>query len=220
MDRPENIDRALLGLCAAIWLAVIGVSVAATVALVGFGSGQASQPQPDADTPWVLYVVIAISAVVILASIPLLLRARRASLQEPPARRPAAGPRAEPPEPTWHAASEPATEKPTVEPATEKLRVFGTMSERPVHDRTGGRRPEARLRFLTEFEDRVWLRFITSMAAVLGVATLAVAIAAYLFADHSDGMAWAALVVAGIITVAMPAVPWWYLRQLHAGSIG
>jgi lysylphosphatidylglycerol synthetase-like protein (DUF2156 family) len=93
------------------------------------------------------------------------------------------------------------------------------MAAPPIRDRPG-ERPEARLRFLTEFEDRVWLRFITTMATVLGVATLAVAIAAYLFADHSDGTAWAALVVAGIITVAMPAIPWWHLRQLDAGTVG
>jgi NhaP-type Na+/H+ or K+/H+ antiporter len=215
MDKPENIDRALLGLCAAVWLAVIGVSVAATVALVGLGSGHANQPEPNANTPWVLYVVIGISAVVILASIPLLLRARRVSLHEPPTREPAAAPRAEPPAPRGRIAPE---------PATEKLRVFGTVADPAHRDRLTERLTDERSRFLggpsTEFVDRVWLRFITTMATAIGLATLAVGIAAYLLADHSDGMAWAALVVAGLITAAMPAIPWWHLRRLDGGAFG
>jgi NhaP-type Na+/H+ or K+/H+ antiporter len=58
------------------------------------------------------------------------------------------------------------------------------------------------------------------MATAIGLATLAVAIAVYLMADHSDGMAWAALVVAGLITAAMPAIPWWHLRRLDGGAFG
>jgi hypothetical protein len=30
-----------------------------------------------------------------------------------------------------------------------------------------------------------------------------------------DTFSWAAYVVAGLITLAMPAIPWIYLRQLH-----
>jgi hypothetical protein len=210
MDRPENIDRGLLGLCAVVWLAVIGVGVAATVALVGLGSGNAGEPQSDAHTPWVLYAVIGISALVIVASIPLLLRARRASQVEPPARGPAVPPR--PPAPPRRAVAE---------PATEKLRVFGTTADPSSGGRPGDRRQDPRPRVLggpsTEFVDRVWLRFITSIAIAAGVATLGVTVAAYMFADHSDDLAWAALVVAGIVTAAMPAVPWWHLRRLGAG---
>jgi hypothetical protein len=205
MDKPENIDRALLGLCAVIWLAVIGMSVAAAVALAGMGSGQASEPAPDANTPWGLYVVIGVSALVILASIPLLLRARSAAQHDPPARGPVAAPPAGAPAPKGRTA---------VEPPTEKLRVFGTVA-----DPANRERPSLAGR-TTEVVDRVWLRFTTSVATAMGAAVLAVTVAAYLLADHSDGMAWAALVIAGIITVAMPALLWWYLRRLDIGLVG
>src|SRR3954466_8372135 len=83
-DRP---DRILLGACAAIWLAALGAGVAATVALVDLGTGQA-QSTGESETPWLLYAVIAISAAVIIGAVPLLLRARRAALEEsPPAAR-------------------------------------------------------------------------------------------------------------------------------------
>src|SRR5262249_10338212 len=94
MEHFGNVNRALLAACAVVWLAVIGMSVAAIVALVELGTGRAGDPAPDSGTPWGLYLVIGISAAIIVASIPLLLRARRAA-QQPPAlrRQPVAAPR-------------------------------------------------------------------------------------------------------------------------------
>ncbi len=79
---PDVIDRILLGACAAIWLVLLGVSVAATVALADLGRGfrkAAGNPH----TTWVLYAVIIVSALIIAAAIPVLLRARRAAAAEP-----------------------------------------------------------------------------------------------------------------------------------------
>jgi NhaP-type Na+/H+ or K+/H+ antiporter len=200
MDRSASIDRVLVGACALIWLAVIGMSVAAIVALVDLGSGHASDQSASSQTPWALYVVIAISAVIIIASIPLLLRARRAAVQEPPQKPNLAGPAApRPPRPA----------RPAVEAPTEKLRVFGSVAS-PV---TQGR-PGIRQRFGEELIEKVWQRYLVSMANAVGGATLAVALATYCMGTHSGGWAVAALVVAGIITVGMPAIFWRHLRQL------
>jgi hypothetical protein len=49
----------------------------------------------------------------------------------------------------------------------------------------------------------------------MGVALLAIGIATYLMAAGHDTFAWAAYVIAGLVTLAMPAIPWIYLRQLH-----
>src|SRR5512135_1730439 len=117
MDRSETVDRALLGACAVVWLAVIGVSVAAVVALAELASGRAGDSAPDSGTPWGLYVVIGISAAIILASIPLLLRARRAAQQDLPRRAPETPAR--------------NSGAPAVEAPTEKLRVFGTVADPP-----------------------------------------------------------------------------------------
>jgi hypothetical protein len=197
MDRSESVDRVLLAVCAVVWLAVIGVGVAAIVALVALGSGRAGNPTSGSSTPWGLYVVIGISAAIILGSIPLLLRARRAAQQEPPPRRQPATAR------TYPAAGS--------EGATEKLRVFGAAASSQPPPAS----PYAR-GMVPEMVDRMWLRFITSMAIAMGAATLAVATATYFMGVGDDGSAWAALTVAGIITALMPIIPWRQLRQLRA----
>ncbi|MGV0590359.1 DUF2561 family protein, partial [Mycolicibacterium elephantis] len=100
----DQIDRILLGACAAIWLIALGTGVAATVALVNLGRGHA-EPAGDSGTPWVLYVIIAVSALVIAGAVPLLLRARREASAEARPATPAAEPggaraaRAPPPPP-------------------------------------------------------------------------------------------------------------------------
>jgi hypothetical protein len=195
MDRSDTVDRALLAVCAVVWLAVIGVGVAAIVALVALGSGRAGDSGAGSGTPWGLYVVIGVSAAIILGSIPLLLRARRAAQQEPPSRQQPATAR------RYSAADD--------EGATEKLRVFGSVAGRrpPVLPYAGGS---------PEMVDRMWLRFVASMATAMGAATLAVATATYFMGVRADGSAWAALSVAGVITALMPVIPWWQLRQLRA----
>ena len=76
----EQLDRILLGVCAVLWLAALGAGVAAVVALVALGSGRSVGAEASgADTPWLLYSIIGLSAAVIVAAIPLLLRARRSN---------------------------------------------------------------------------------------------------------------------------------------------
>ena len=211
MDRSETVDRALLGACAVVWLAVIGVSVAAVVALVELGSGRAGEPAPDSGTPWGLYVVIGISAAIILASVPLLLRARRAAQQEPPRRPPSTAPPSTAPR---------RSAAPAVEVPTEKLRVFGSVADSAGEQPPGGKRPPPPSPYGGTLSDdlveALWLRFTLSMAAAMGAATLAVATATYFMAVKHGGWAWAALTVAGIVTALMPLIPWRQLRPLRA----
>lgn len=71
---PEVVDRVLAGSCALIWLVWLGMSVAAVVALIDLGRGF-REPAHDSHSG-LLYIVIGVSALVILAAIPLLARAR------------------------------------------------------------------------------------------------------------------------------------------------
>ena len=79
----ESLDRILISACAVIWLAALGSAVAATVALVGLGSGRSAESSSSSGTPWLLYGVIGVSALIIVGAIPLLVRARRAALDDP-----------------------------------------------------------------------------------------------------------------------------------------
>jgi hypothetical protein len=210
---PDTLDRALVGVCVVIWLAFIGVSVAATVVLVHMGTGGHSQ-DTTSHTPWPLYLVIGVSAVIIVGAIPLLVRARRTALGEStrgpakmpaPVRRPAGG-----------AAGAPL---PGTEVPTEKLRVFGSIADPIERGSASFRAPESRRRLAgglsEEIVDRLWLRATAVIAGAIGAAMLAVAAATYLMGVDKDDPAWAAYGVAAVITVAMPVIPWLYLRQLR-----
>jgi hypothetical protein len=214
MARLNTIDRLLVGACAVIWLAVIGVGVAAAVALVELGSGRAGDPTPSSRTPWVLYAIIGISAAIIVASIPLLLRARRAARVaqlEPPRRTTAPA----------HAGSHESSvagESPREAP-TEKLRVFGAVAN-PVRRQPSsgpaaraGRYPGAPS---AEALDRIWLRAAGLLAAAMGLASLAVMTAAYFMAVKDDDTAWVALAIGAVITAVMPVIAWRQLRALRA----
>ena len=150
---PDVIDRILIGACAAVWLLLIGVGVAATVALVDLGSGFHKMAR-DQHTSWVLYAVIIVSALIIAIAIPILLRARRTDRHEPVVRSVALA-RA------WQAARE--------------ARV--RSSRRPV--RIG--RGSARVRAISEVAewsgaavDQVWLRWTFALAGAMGIALIAV----------------------------------------------
>jgi DhnA family fructose-bisphosphate aldolase class Ia len=54
------------------------------------------------------------------------------------------------------------------------------------------------------------------IACAIGIAVVAVGVATYLMAVDSDTAAWVFYVLAGVITLGMPAIPWFYLRQLRA----
>src|SRR6476661_2979739 len=207
MDTVEldRTDRILLGACAAVWLGALGAGVAATVALVDLGTGHA-QSTGGSDTPWLLYAVIAISAAVIIGAVPLLLRARRAALEEPPPARATTPVRAVPgqPQPPVRGAEAP----------TEKLRVLPTLSE-PGYATREAITPQQSSALMTAV-DQLWLRCAVLIAIAMGVALVAIGVATYLMAVDHNAAAWALYAIAGVVTVGMPAIPWFYLRQLRA----
>lgn len=191
---PDVIDRIFLGACAVIWLVLIGVSVAATVALADLGQGFHKAAR-NSHTTWVLYVVIAVSALIIAGAIPVLLRARRSAQSEPPA---APGGAA---------------------------RVPRGASDRPTRTGTPGRRAVAEARrpgsvqtadgWSGEEADRIWLRGTLALTGAMGIALVTVATATYLMAVGNDGGAWIAYALAGVITAAMPVLEVLHVRQLR-----
>ena len=195
-DALDQTDRILLAVCVVLWLAALGAAVAAIVALVDLGTAHTAS-RSDSETPWLLYSVIGVSAAVIVGAVPLLIRARRSSMN--------------------------GTQRPVAPTATARS-GFGDPVEATVKLRTTGgpviRRPSvppvnSRLGFPTAAVDRIWLRSSAVTAGAIGAATMLVSVGTYLLATEHDAAAWAAYGVAGLVTVAMPAAPWFFLRQLR-----
>jgi hypothetical protein len=204
-----NVDRILLATCAVIWLAALGSAVAAAVALVHLGSGHQDSVSSDSGTPWLLYGVIGVSALVIVGAIPLLVRARRSALDDPHAGRGGVGRPATGRTPTTTRAPE---------PRTQQLRTSSQAAAATTRQRSALPSPSRISTFdaaLPPAVDRLWLRCAALIASAMGLALLGIGIATYLMAAGHDTFSWAAYVVAGLVTLAMPAIPWIYLRQLH-----
>lgn len=195
LSGPANLERTLLAACAVIWLAALAAAVAATVSLVDMASGRGTvraelSEASGSDTPWVLYTVIGISAAVILVAIPLLVRARQQTGQRPIRdHTPAGGSVAE-------------------DIAAVTPREPGRRRAEPALE-TGTRGAAA-----PAVIDQVFVRCGLSIACAVGVGTLAVGVATYLSASDSGSAAVAFFIIAGIVTVAMPVLPWFYLREL------
>lgn len=183
-------DRILIGSCAVIWLALVGMSVAALVALMDLGRGFHSA-KGNPHTSSVLYAIIIISALIILAAIPMLLRARRMT-REAPAARPAGSPAR------------------TVSARSIRSGPMAGMAHGAT-ERITPQRPA-----LPDTEvDRFWLRGTVALMATMGAALLAVAAATYAMAIGHDGFSWTGYAIAGAITLVMPLVPWRQVRQLR-----
>lgn len=203
----DSTDRILLGSSVAVWLAALGAGVAATVALVDLAGGP-TESTGDSGTPWILYTIIGVSAAVIVAAVPLLLRARRTPDEEltPVERRLA-----------QQAASRTATPPRTGDAPTEKLRV----PPRPL-DTNSGRLPRILQSPTTGAAaaspaiDRLWLRNTASLVCAMGAATLLISVATYLMAIDNATISWVLLGVAGVVTVGMAAIPWYFLREMRA----
>lgn len=190
---PVTGDRILVGVCAAVWLALVGMTVAAIVALMDLGRGfHDAKGNPHASS--VLYAIIVISALVILAAIPMLLRARRATRDGPVARSSATSARTV----SGRAIRSPNGPARTItQPGrTERLTALRpALSEAAV--------------------DRIWLRGTAALMATMGAALLAVAAATYLMAIGHEAFSWTSYGIAGFITLVMPLVPWRQVRQLR-----
>jgi len=185
---PATADRILIGSCAAVWLALVGMSVAALVALMDLGRGF-HEAKGNPHTSSVLYAIIIISALIILAAIPMLLRARRITRDGPVTRSPSRAVSAQ------SIRSGQLTTQ-TAHGATERLTTLRpTLSDAAV--------------------DRVWLRGTAALVGTMGAALLAVATATYLMAIGHDGFSWGGYGIAGVITLAMPLIPWRHVRQLR-----
>jgi hypothetical protein len=193
----DQTDRILVAVCAALWLAGLGAGVAAVVALVDLGTAHTVTASGSA-TPWLLYTVIAVSAAVIVGAVPLLIRARRSSLGGSP--RPAARP----------AATARSGFGDPVE-ATTRLRTVGG----PAIRRQQGPPASSRLGFPTAAVDQIWLRSSVVTAGAIGAATTLIGVGTYLMATENDTVAWVAYGLAGLVTVAMPAIPLFFLRELR-----
>lgn len=196
-DGPDQTDRILLGACAAVWLVALAAGVAALVALVDLGRAH-QVAAGESETPWLLYTVIAVSALVIAGAIPLLIRARRTALD--------------------------GGQQPAGERSGGATNIFGPplgteTRQRAVGGPTVRRRPTppatSRVGFPTAAVEQIWLRSTVSMATAIGVATAATGAATYLMAYEYDAAAWACLGLAGVVVLAMPAVPWYFLKQLQ-----
>jgi hypothetical protein len=189
---PTTGDRILVGVCAAVWLLLVGASVAAVVALADLGRGfHGATGKPH--NSWVLYTVIVVSALVILAAIPVLLRARR--MTEPGTR------------PTGSVAGQPL--RPGYSPAravAEQARTERLTALRPVL-------PDADA-------ERIWLRGSLLLLGPMGLALAGVAAATYSMAIGHQGTAWSLYVLAGFVTAAMPVIWWLQDRRLHRMMAG
>jgi len=188
---PATADRILIGSCAVVWLALVGMSVAALVALMDLGRGF-HEAKGNPHTSSVLYAIIVISALVILAAIPMLLRARRITRDGPVPRSAGSATRAV----GAHSRRSGQLTAQTAHGATERLTTLRpTLSDAAV--------------------DRVWLRGTVALMGTMGAALLAVATASYLMAIGRNGFSWTSYGIAGAITLAMPLVPWRHVRQLR-----
>lgn len=186
-------DRILVGVCAAIWLVLIGVSVAAAVALIDLGRGF-HEPAGNPHTSSVLYVIIVISALIIIGAIPVLLRARRTTRADPAAL-------------SGHITAR-AAAGPPIRAEYPPARGLAGQTERLTALRASSALPDAAT-------DRVWLRGTVELATAMGVALVAVATATYLMAIGHQAAAWTLYVIAGVVTAAMPVIPWRHVRQLR-----
>ena len=204
---PEAVDRAMVAVCGAIWLVMLAVSVVATVALVQLGQGR--DADPDGQSSWLLYSVIAVSALIIAGAIPLLLRARRTALADPGARADSARADSGGSGSGGSGAADPGPVLP-IEAPTEKLRVFGTAVDPYAREAA----PAAVSRVPAAVVDRLWLRGTTSLLGAMGLALTAVAAATYLLTAGNDTGTWVALGTAAVITVAMPAILVAFARRL------
>lgn len=203
----ENLDRILIAVCVAIWLAALGAGVAAIVALVDLARGHpeaaAAAATESSGTPWLLYSIIGVSAIVIAGAIPLLLRARSQSDSRPP--------RVTPGQDRSGGAVQRATAAPRPRPVAAGV---GQPARRPGYVAPTVIRPSAPEPG-TAAVDQIWLRSTVAIASAMGVATIAIGVATYLMAVDSDAGSWSAYGVAGLITVALPAIPIVFLRKLR-----
>ena len=193
--RPDRTDRILVVLAIALWLTALGAGVAAVVALVDLANAHTTGAEKS-DTPWLLYTVIGVSALVIIGAIPLLLKARQSAVASAPARSQSLDDGAR------------SGGTPSV---AQRLQPFGA----PVLRRYSTPPAGHRVGFPTAAVEQIWLRCTASIAAAMGAAATGIGVATYLMASGHETASWIVYAVAGVITLGMVAAPLTFLRQLH-----
>ncbi len=207
----------LIGLCAVIWLAFVGMLVGAIVVIAGMGEDSGSS-----GSSWGIYIVIGVSLAVIVGAVPLLLRARNTAAQ----RTSKTAPKTKGANSSGGATA--PSGPPPAEASTEKLKTFGGLADHVSHvpkDYNGPGSPAYRAATEAAAKravvNRLWLRATVGIAGAIGLALLAVVTGTYLLAVESDTAAIVAFVFAGVITCAMGAIPWVTLKKLRElGSSG
>lgn len=181
-DPSETADRAGVITCAVVWLIALALGVAAIVGLVDMATPEQAgvEETGGAVSTWWLWVIIAVSAVIIAGSIPLLVRARRAAESEP-ARR--------------------AVSRPVLRKAVD----------RDPPERSGG--PQ-RAGLPAETLDRILLRGGVGVMTGAGLGMALVALGTLLMAEGYDTGAWVCIGVAGVITLALIAIPELFVKEL------
>ena len=194
---PDVIDRILIGACAAIWLVLLGVSVAAAVALADLGSGLSQAAGSSAHHMGAVR------------------RHRRLRADH---RRRHPGAVAGSPHGSGRAgrsvgdrAGAVAGQDPVkagrchrARARRERARPHTVQAAEPAAEWSGAA------------VDRVWLRGTVTLTGTMGAALIAVAAATYLMAVGHDGASWVGYVLAGLVTAAMPVVEWLHVRQLRS----
>jgi hypothetical protein len=94
----------------------------------------------------------------------------------------------------------------------QRLQPFGA----PVLRRHSTPPAGGRVGFPTAAVEQIWLRSTATIAGAIGAAVTGIGVATYLMASGHDTAAWIVYGVVGIITVAMPAAPWYFLRELRS----
>lgn len=195
---PNIIDRVMIGACAAVWLVLVGVSVAAAVALADLGRGFHKMARTP-HTTWVLYAVIVVSALIIAGAIPVLLRARRMTQAEPVVRsRALQGGAVRPAKQVSRSGSR----IPIEQSRRESVKAYGALDE-----------------WSGEVVDRIWLRGALALTSAIGTSLIAVAVATYLMAAGHEGASWVSYGFAGVIAAGLPAIEILYVRQLRRGQV-
>jgi len=192
---PDRTDRILVVLAIALGLIALGAAVAAVVALVDLANAHTVGAEKS-DTPWLLYTVIGVSALVIIGAIPLLLKARQSAVASAPARSQSLDDGAK------------SGGTPSV---AQRLQPFGA----PVLRRYSTPPAGHRVGFPTAAVEQIWLRCTASIAAAMGAAATGIGVATYLMASGHETASWIVYAVAGVITVGMVAAPLTFLRQLR-----
>jgi hypothetical protein len=190
---PDQVDRILVVVAIALWLAALGAGVAAVVALVDLGTSHPVSTG-QSDTPWLLYTIIGVSAAVIIGAIPLLLRARQTASSS-----------------VLRPASPDAGRSGDLAPESSRLQPFGA----PVIRRHSTPPASSRVGFPTAAVDQIWLRCTAIVTGAMGAAMTGIGVATYLMASDHDTASWTVYGLIAVITVAMCAAPWYFLRELH-----